>query len=174
MRWKMMELQSENGYRWNRTSVTFRHFCVCRRREMVIFREKSVHLVECCRNKANESSLQEKFLTLQYNYKRLQNEINLGGRVMRELFIGQVDLSNQIGRPATCAYWILIRTIPPPVCCESYGIRILMIQNRRAGGSAGHYSPAGSNCVLGSNSGRRGRDPLHIEGGGGRLAIKKR
>lgn len=32
---------------------------------------------------------------------------------MRELFIGQVDLSNQIGRPATCAYWILIRTIPP-------------------------------------------------------------
>lgn len=31
---------------------------------------------------------------------------------MRELFIGQVDLSNQIGRPATCAYWILIRTIP--------------------------------------------------------------
>ena len=64
-----MELQSENGYRWNRTSVTFRHFCVCRRREMVIFREKSVHLVECCRNKANESSLQEKFLTLQYNYK---------------------------------------------------------------------------------------------------------
>ena len=27
---------------------------------------------------------------------------------MRELFIGQVDLSNQIGRPATCAYWILI------------------------------------------------------------------
>lgn len=38
---------------------------------------------------------------------------------MRELFIGQVDLSNQIGRPATCAYWILIRTIPPPVCCES-------------------------------------------------------
>ena len=94
MRWKMMELQSENGYRWNRTSVTFRHFCVCRRREMVIFREKSVHLVECCRNKANESSLQEKFLTLQYNYKRLQNEINF----------------------------------PPPVCCESYGIRILMIQ----------------------------------------------
>lgn len=65
---------------------------------------------------------------------------------MRELFIGQVDLSNQIGRPATCAYWILIRTIPPPVCCESYGIRILMIDpNRRAGGSAGHYSPAGSN-----------------------------
>ena len=47
---------------------------------------------------------------------------------MRELFIGQVDLSNQIGRPATCAYWILIWTIPPPVCCESYGIRILMIQ----------------------------------------------
>lgn len=64
-----MELQSENGYRWNRKSVTFRHFCVCRRREMVTFREKSVHLVECCRNKANESSLQEKFLTLQYNYK---------------------------------------------------------------------------------------------------------
>lgn len=52
---------------------------------------------------------------------------------MRELFIGQVDLSNQIGRPATCAYWILIRTIPPPVCCESYGIRILRLKFWSAG-----------------------------------------
>ena len=50
---------------------------------------------------------------------------------MRELFIGQVDLSNQIGRPATCAYWILIRTIPPPVCCESCGRKCWTLQSGR-------------------------------------------
>ena len=31
---------------------------------------------------------------------------------MRELFYDMVDLSNQIGRPATCVYWILVRTVP--------------------------------------------------------------
>ena len=36
---------------------------------------------------------------------------------MRELFYDMVDLSNQIGRPATCVYWILVRTFPPPVSC---------------------------------------------------------
>lgn len=47
---------------------------------------------------------------------------------MRELFFGQVDLSNQIGRPATCEYRILVRTLPPPVCCESYGISITLVE----------------------------------------------
>lgn len=47
---------------------------------------------------------------------------------MRELYIGQVDLSNQIGRPATCEYWILIRTLPPPLTCESYGVRVTLVQ----------------------------------------------
>ncbi|MCI5499768.1 MAG: DUF6514 family protein [Clostridiales bacterium] len=47
---------------------------------------------------------------------------------MRELFCGQIDLSNQIGRPMTCEYRILIRTLPPPVCCESYGISVTMAQ----------------------------------------------
>ena len=47
---------------------------------------------------------------------------------MRELFFGRVDLSNQIGRPATCEYRILIRTLPPPVSCESYGVSIALVQ----------------------------------------------
>ena len=47
---------------------------------------------------------------------------------MRELFYDMVDLSNQIGRPATCVYWILVRTVPPPVSCESYGVCITMLQ----------------------------------------------
>ena len=34
----------------------------------------------------------------------------------------------QIGRPATCVYWILVRTVPPPVSCESYGVCITMLQ----------------------------------------------
>lgn len=92
---------------------------------------------------------------------------------MRELFIGQVDLSNQIGRPATCAYWILIRTIPPPVCCESYGIRILMIQTGERE-EVLDITVRPDRIESLAQSGRRGRDPLHIEGGGGRLAIKKR
>lgn len=50
---------------------------------------------------------------------------------MRELFYDMVDLSNQIGRPATCVYWILVRTVPPPVSCESYGVCITMLQERK-------------------------------------------
>lgn len=47
---------------------------------------------------------------------------------MRELYIGQADLSNQIGRPATCEYRVLIRTLPPPLACESYGVSVTLVQ----------------------------------------------
>lgn len=47
---------------------------------------------------------------------------------MRELYIGRKDLCTQIGRPVTCEYRILIRTLPPPLCCESYGVSITMVQ----------------------------------------------
>lgn len=43
---------------------------------------------------------------------------------MREFMIGETDLSNQVGRPITCRYHLLIREVPPPVCCESYGLRV--------------------------------------------------
>lgn len=47
---------------------------------------------------------------------------------MRELYIGQTDLSDQLGRPTTCEYRIVIRTLPPPLACESYGISITLVQ----------------------------------------------
>ena len=47
---------------------------------------------------------------------------------MRALFFDEADLCDQIGRPLTCTYWILIRDIPAPVSCESYGIRIRVQQ----------------------------------------------
>ena len=47
---------------------------------------------------------------------------------MRELFYDMVDLSNQIGRPATCVYWILVRTVPPPVSGERYVVCSTMLQ----------------------------------------------
>ena len=47
---------------------------------------------------------------------------------MRELYIGRADLSNQIGRPTTCEYRVIVRTLPPPLCCESYGVSITMVQ----------------------------------------------
>ena len=47
---------------------------------------------------------------------------------MRELYRGRNDLSNQVGRPATCEYGILVHTLETPVCCESYGVSVTMIQ----------------------------------------------
>ena len=43
---------------------------------------------------------------------------------MRELFYGQTGVRKESGSPLHCVYQILIRTAPPPLCCESYGIRI--------------------------------------------------
>ncbi|HIY31998.1 DUF6514 family protein [Evtepia sp.] len=47
---------------------------------------------------------------------------------MRALFFDEADLCDQTGRPLTCTYWIMIRDLPPPVSCESYGIRIRVRQ----------------------------------------------
>lgn len=47
---------------------------------------------------------------------------------MRELFFGRADLSNQVGRPLTCQYQILVRTLPPPVSCESYGVSVALLE----------------------------------------------
>lgn len=47
---------------------------------------------------------------------------------MRELFTTwSISVTRSAG-PATCVYWILVRTVPPPVSCESYGVCITMLQ----------------------------------------------
>lgn len=43
---------------------------------------------------------------------------------MRELFFGTAELTGAQGRPISCRTSILVRTTPPPVCCESYGVRV--------------------------------------------------
>ena len=89
---------------------------------------------------------------------------------MRELFYDMVDLSNQIGRPATCVYWILVRTVPPPVSCESYGVCITMLQTGERE-EVLDITVRPANPVLGTDAGARGRNPLHFTGGDRRLAV---
>lgn len=48
---------------------------------------------------------------------------------MRELLLGERDLTERAGRPLTCRYQLLIRTMPAPVCCESYGICVEILQS---------------------------------------------
>ena len=86
---------------------------------------------------------------------------------MRELFYDMVDLSNQIGRPATCVYWILVRTVPPPVSCESYGVCITMLQT----GEREEVLDITVRPERILSAGARGRNPLHLAGGDRRLAI---
>lgn len=43
---------------------------------------------------------------------------------MREFSIGQVEQSTSSGNQIVCLYQILVRDVPPPVNCESYGVRI--------------------------------------------------
>lgn len=47
---------------------------------------------------------------------------------MREILIGEAELTTLVGRPMTCVYHMLIRSVPPPVCCESYGIGVVISQ----------------------------------------------
>lgn len=47
---------------------------------------------------------------------------------MRELFYGQAGLLTESGAALHCIYQILIRTTPPPLCCESYGVRVLVAE----------------------------------------------
>ena len=47
---------------------------------------------------------------------------------MRELFFGQTSLWEESGVGLHCVYQILISNTPPPLCCESYGIRVSVIE----------------------------------------------
>lgn len=47
---------------------------------------------------------------------------------MRQIMIGEVDLTEGADRPLTCRYYLLVREIPPPVCGESYGIGVTLSQ----------------------------------------------
>jgi len=47
---------------------------------------------------------------------------------MRQIMIGEVDLTEGAKRPLTCKYHLLIREIPPPVGGESYGIGVVVSQ----------------------------------------------
>lgn len=90
---------------------------------------------------------------------------------MRELFYDMVDLSNQIGRPATCVYWILVRTVPPSSLLRKLWGLHHHAPDWRARGSVGYYRASRANPVLGTDAGARGRNPLHFTGGDRRLAV---
>ncbi|MDY3013854.1 MAG: DUF6514 family protein [Evtepia sp.] len=47
---------------------------------------------------------------------------------MREILIGEADLTEESGRALTCQYRILIRTLPDPMDWESYGLRVDLVQ----------------------------------------------
>ena len=47
---------------------------------------------------------------------------------MREILIGETVLTQSVEKTITCKYYILIRTLPSPVCCESYGVCIVIAQ----------------------------------------------
>lgn len=46
----------------------------------------------------------------------------------RQIFLGETDLTELAGRPITCQYHLLIRTLLPPLNCESYGVGITIPQ----------------------------------------------
>lgn len=53
----------------------------------------------------------------------------IGGEPMkRQILLGEADLTELAGRPITCQYHLLIRTIPPPGNYESYGVGIVISQ----------------------------------------------
>ena len=43
---------------------------------------------------------------------------------MREELIGRKQMTGMEGYPLTCTYRLLIRTLPEPADCESYGVGI--------------------------------------------------
>ncbi len=46
----------------------------------------------------------------------------------RQILLGESDLTELTGRPVTCQYHLLVRTLLPPLNCESYGIGIVISQ----------------------------------------------
>ena len=47
---------------------------------------------------------------------------------MRQILIGEVDLTDGAGAVMTCRYHLLVREIPPPLVGESYGIGVTISQ----------------------------------------------
>ena len=53
----------------------------------------------------------------------------IGGESMkRQILLGESDLTELAGRPITCQYHLLIRTLLPPLNYESYGVGIAISQ----------------------------------------------
>lgn len=48
---------------------------------------------------------------------------------MRELLIGQREQMDAAGGQITCAYYVLVRDVPLPVNCESYGVGIAALES---------------------------------------------
>ena len=51
---------------------------------------------------------------------------------MRDYLFAKADLSQQVGYPLSCTYYVLIREFSQPVSCESYGVRITVDQTGEA------------------------------------------
>ncbi|MBQ9347033.1 MAG: hypothetical protein IJT94_06780 [Oscillibacter sp.] len=47
---------------------------------------------------------------------------------MREVFWGTSQLSALDGCRLSCEYRVLVRTCPPPVQCESYGVKVILTE----------------------------------------------
>ena len=47
---------------------------------------------------------------------------------MRQIMLGEVDLTDGAGEVLTCRYHLLVREIPPPLEGESYGIGVTIVQ----------------------------------------------
>lgn len=47
---------------------------------------------------------------------------------MRQIILGEVDLTDGAGEAITCRYHLLIREIPPPLEGESYGLGVAIVQ----------------------------------------------
>ena len=47
---------------------------------------------------------------------------------MRQIILGEVDLTDGAGAVLTCRYHLLVREIPPPWEGESYGIGVSVVQ----------------------------------------------
>ena len=45
---------------------------------------------------------------------------------MREIYWGSAGLTAPAGRRLSCQYRVLVRTCPPPVSCESYGVKVIL------------------------------------------------
>ncbi len=47
---------------------------------------------------------------------------------MREVYWGTARLTAQDGRQISCQYRVLVRSCRPPVLCESYGVKVTVVE----------------------------------------------